>query len=445
MNASGSGRAPQGAAPRLAAARAAAAVLERGQALDQALIAELAGLEAARDRALARRLAHGLLRDWPAVARLLEQLLSRPPARRDRLIRSLLAIALAELRDAREPARAVVHSAVEAARLAGLARQGGLVNAVLRGYQRRRAELEAGFIDDPVLAYGYPRWLIEAIRRDWPEDWPAVLRAGNDAPPLWLRVNRRRQTRADALAALAAAGFEAEAGPAPLCDALLLRQRAAIGELPGFDEGLLSVQDAAAQLTVAYLELAGGLRLLDACAAPGGKAAHALERAEIDVTALDIDGERLGRVEETLRRLGLAARLAAVDAAQPERWWDGRPFDRILIDAPCSATGVIRRHPDVRWLRQASDLPALVAGQQALLDALWPLLAPGGILVYATCSVLAAENEQQMMSFAERHGPVEFIDHPGFPGRRQVAGRQILPGEGGMDGFYHCAVRRLRA
>ncbi len=428
--------------PRLVAARTVQAVMDRGQTLDGALEPLLAELGESRDRSLARRLCHLLLRDWPAISHLLGQLLKRPPQRRDRPAYFVLAISLAELREGREPDHAIVHSAVEAVRQAGLIRLVGLANAVLRNYLRRRSDLESGLADNPIFRFGYPGWLIEQLRTDWPTDWEAILTQGNEPPPLCLRVNRRYWSRAEAATALVEAGFEAIA-PEAVPDALILHQRAAISALPGFAEGGLSVQDGAAQLAVDYLELADGQRVLDACAAPGGKAAHILERADVDLTALDIDDDRLDRVRENLERLSLAARLVTGDATDPSQWWDGRPFDRILIDAPCSATGVIRRHPDIRWLRKPADIAALVTLQAAILDSLWPLLAPGGILVYATCSVLNAENRQQANAFLERHEHLEVIDHADLPGRGPGPGRQIMPGDHDLDGFYHLAVRRL--
>ncbi|MFW5816104.1 MAG: 16S rRNA (cytosine(967)-C(5))-methyltransferase RsmB [Wenzhouxiangella sp.] len=434
---------PTGAEPRLAAATAAAAVLDRGRALDEALGDTLVGLSAPRDRALARRLSHALMRDWPAANFLVGQLVRRRPARRDRLVHFILAVALVELRQAREPARAVVYAAVEAAARGGLKHLRGLVNAALRSYQRRRGELEAALPADPVHRFGYPEWLIEAVRRDWPADWERILGEGNASPPLWLRVNRRRWSVEQARQALAEAGLETHA-VAGLPDALVLHQRVAISQLPGFADGRLSIQDGAAQATVEYLRLAPGLRVLDACAAPGGKSAHALEREDLDLTAVEIDPQRLERVSATFARLSLSARLLAGDAARPQRWWDGQPYDRILIDAPCSASGVMRRHPDIRWLRRASDLAGLVELQAQMLDAVWPLLKPGGILVYATCSIFKAENETQAQRFLEQHADARTFHLPHLPGQLQPHGRQVLPGEADMDGFYHLAVERMR-
>ncbi len=441
MNTAASGAGQLGG--RAAAARSIKQVLDHGQSLDQALTRALEGVADGPDRALARRLANTVLRDWPAVQGLMAGLIPRPPARRDRLVLFIVAVGLAELREAREPARAVVHSAVEAIRAVGLSRLSGLVNAVLRRYQRESAELEAALGDSEVIHTGHPGWLIRAIQDDWPEQAADILASNNLPPPLWLRVNRRYWTRADAFDALVEAGFNPELPGVALPDAIRLPQRARVSALPGFGQGGLSVQDGAAQLTADYLDLRDGQRILDACSAPGGKAAHALERVDAELVAIDVDGQRLATVRDTLDRLQLEARLIEADASQPDLWWDGTHFDRILIDAPCSATGVIRRHPDIRWLRKATDIERLVETQRRLLDALWPLLAPGGILVYSTCSVLSVENLRQAQAFIESRNDCEPIDHPDLPGRAQALGRQILPGDHDLDGFYHLAVRRL--
>ncbi len=429
---------PTGAEPRLAAARAAAVVMDRGIGLDEALDAELGDLSGARDRALARRLANALMHEWPAVQSIMHRLLKRRPAKRDRLVEFVLAIALLELRQAREPARAVVHVAVEAIGLSGLRHLRGLVNAVLRNYQRRNDAIDADIPDDPEHRYGYPSWLIDRIRDDWPDEWQQILVAGNLPPPLWLRINRRHWSVGQAQQALVDAGLAVRTAPG-LPDALILERRAAVSDLPGFCEGGLSVQDGAAQATVELLRLESGHRVLDACAAPGGKSAHILERADVELTALDISAQRLARVRANFERLGLAGQLITGDATRPEAWWDGKAYDRILIDAPCSATGVIRRHPDIRWLRRASDLNELVQIQTRMLEGLWPLLKPGGILAYATCSILKAENEAQAERFLKQHAdarPLQRSDQPGF-------GHQIQPGQADMDGFYHLAVERL--
>jgi len=430
---------------RAAAAQGIQQVLDHGQSLDRALARALESVSNGPDRALARRLAYTVLRDWPAVQGLTAQLLERPPARRDRLVLFIVAVGLAELREAREPAHAIVHSAVETARAVGLSRLAGLVNALLRRYQRESRELERTLGDSDVIRSGHPKWLIRAFSNDWPDQATDILSCNNQPPPLWLRVNRRYWTREAAFDALAEAGFNPALPEIALADAIRLPQRARVSALPGFREGGLSVQDGAAQLTADHLDLHDGQRILDACSAPGGKAAHILERVDAELQAIDVDGERLATVRNTLERLNLEARLIEADATEPDRWWDGKPFDRILIDAPCSATGVIRRHPDIRWLRKATDIERLVESQRRLLETLWPLLAPDGILVYSTCSLLTVENRRQAKAFIESRNDCEAIDHPEFPGRPQSPGRQILPGDDDLDGFYHCSVRRLPA
>lgn len=431
-----------GATPRRLAARAVMGVLDGSRALDTVLSELLQPVDDARDRAQARRLSHAVVRDWPALDRLIGQLVQRPLRGQRRILHFLLAVALRELRDAREPAPAVIHASVAAARAECGRRLTGLVNAVLRTFVRERARFEGELPDTPVIRHGYPGWLIAAIEHDYGPDAAAILNEGNRPPPLWLRVNRRRTDRAAYIERLRAAGHDAEAVDG-FPDGVVLARRTAVSKLPGFAEGLVSVQDGAAQAVVDWLDLADGQRVLDACAAPGGKSAHMLERRDIDLTALEIDAERLAYVGSGLQRLGLSARLIAGDATHPGDWWDSKRFDRILVDAPCSGTGVIRRHPDIRWLRRRGDIDRLVATQRRILEALWPLLEPNGILVYATCSLLKAENDEQARAFLERHADARGIDNTDAPGRPARPGRQILPGERGCDGFYCFAARRV--
>lgn len=431
-----------GSLPRQAAARAVMAVLDGGRALDAALPPLLEALEDSRDRSLARRLSHGALRDWPALDWLIGRLMNKPLKGRNRVLHFLIAVAVHELRDAREPDHAVVHAAVAAARALCGQRMTGLVNGVLRNFGRRRAGLLAELPDKPGFRFGYPAWLASSIQAERGQAAEDILAAGNQSPPLWLRVNRRRISREDYIQRLADDGLAARV-PEGFADALVMTERVAVSRLPGFADGLVSIQDGAAQLAADYLDLSDGQRVLDACAAPGGKSAHILERCQADLTALDIDGGRLGRVGSGLQRLGLQARLVEGDAAHPNEWWDGGRFDRILIDAPCSATGVIRRHPDIRWLRRPGDVERLARLQGEIVDALWPLLEPGGILVYATCSLLQTENDQQAGAFLERHADARAIENADKPGRPAGPGRQILPGEHDCDGFYYLAARRL--
>ncbi len=439
-------RTEPGAATRGLAARAVAGVLG-GVNLD----ASLAGLElealSAPDRAQVKALAFGALRGHHRHRCLLSLLLDRPLAPGSSLIESLLSVGLFQLLDERQPDYAAVSSTVEAARWLGQPQVAGLVNATLRRLLRERAELLSRAMVSDEGRYSHPSWLIEQLKRDWPDDWRAVLECAQQQPPLWLRVNATRQTADGFRARLAESGLagEPEAG---LPDALRLTRPLPVGEIPGFAQGEVSVQDAASQLAADLLAPAPGMRVLDACAAPGGKATHLLERAagRLDLTALDIDAKRLTRVRDNLNRLGLAANVVAGDALLPDTWWDGRPFDRILVDAPCSGTGVIRRHPDIKCLRRESDVASLARRQLALLGAVWPLLRTGGLLLYATCSILKEENARVVAAFLGKHG--DAAPAPG-PGRMPVWARpeahhgwQILPGPAGTDGLYYALMTR---
>ena len=341
-----------------------------------------------------------------------EQLVPKPPPA---ALDALLLTALALLWPGSGPPYAE-HTLVDQAVVAAKQR-GGFVNAVLRRFLRERESLLAGLHGNLVASFNHPRWWIERLQRDWPDDWQAVLAADQQRAPMTLRVNARRGSVAAYLARLADAGMAATAGPGD--QAIVLAQPCPVQQLPGFADGDVSVQDAAAQRAAPLLigpGLPSGARVLDACAAPGGKTAHLLERADLDVLALDSDPQRLTRVHDTLARLHLAARSAATDAGDTAAWWDGRPFDAVLLDAPCSASGIVRRHPDVRWLRRASDVDALARSQARLLDALWPTLRPGGRLLYCTCSVFKAEGQAQIDAFLQRHGDATVPAEPASPG-----------------------------
>jgi 16S rRNA (cytosine967-C5)-methyltransferase len=426
---------------RSEAARVLAAVLG-GAALDAQWPASDARLADPRDRALARAIAYATLRGVFRFEAVLGALLERPLPSRERVVQAALLSGIAQLASGLTPDYAAVDGTVAALRVLGKPRHAALANAVLRRYQREGAQLLAGVVArDEQARLDHPQWLIRQLRAAWPDDADAVLAANNQPAPLWLRVNRRAQTREQAQQRLAAAGVATQVEPlAP--DALRVDVPVDVASLPGFADGALSVQDAAAQVAVDALALAPGLRVLDACAAPGGKCAHALEREpSLDLLALDHQADRVARLRDTLTRLGLQPEARIADARDPAAWWDGRPFDRILIDAPCSGTGVIRRHPDIRLLRRESDLASLVALQDRLLDALWPLLARGGRLVYATCSVLPAENHERIAAFLDRRPDAVALDAlpPAF-GRVAGAGRQNLPGEHGMDGFFYAVL-----
>ncbi|HSN00045.1 MAG TPA: 16S rRNA (cytosine(967)-C(5))-methyltransferase RsmB [Rudaea sp.] len=423
--------------PRALAAQALAGVVA-GQS-QRAAFAELSTkLNDVRDRALLSSLLHEGARWWLRFDAAVGMLLERPLRERDADVRALLVLGLVQLEIMGLSDYAAVAATVEATRAMRKPAFAGLVNAVLRRWLRERQAHCTELDRDAVTRCAHPRWLIDALASDWSEHVESILAANNAPAPLWLRVNRRRTERAQFAARLADAGIAGRM-PEAASDALVLESSRDVTALPGYAEGLFSVQDGAAQQAAVLLGLSAGLRVLDACAAPGGKSAHILETADVELTALDSDARRLPRLRENLQRLGLSANVCAGDATDPRKWWDGKPFDRILLDAPCSATGIIRRQPDVKLHRRAADIPALAAAQARLLDALWPMLARGGRLVYATCSVLADENARRVEAFACAHADARTLA-PSLPWHAAGAGVQNLPGESGMDGFFYAIL-----
>ncbi|MDR7332561.1 16S rRNA (cytosine(967)-C(5))-methyltransferase RsmB [Roseateles asaccharophilus] len=365
-----------------------------------------------------------------------------PPPRVD----SLLLVSLALLWPDPEPAYAdhtLVDQAVHAAKQRAPA-SAAFVNAVLRRFLREREALVAAAERGPLGAFNHPAWWVEKLKADWPAQWQAILAANNRPPPMTLRVHAQRGTAADYAERLAALGLGGRVLGAPTPQAIVLDKPAPVSALPGFAEGLVSVQDAAAQLAAPLVVGAGlkpGARVLDACAAPGGKTAHLLElQPDLQLTGLDADAQRLTRVQDNLNRLGQTATLKAADARQTATWWDGQPFDAILLDAPCSASGIVRRHPDVRWLRRPDDITALARIQAELLDALWPLLAPGGRLVYATCSVFRAEGQAQLDAFLQRHPEAKAHDVPGFTGHLLPLVDNAQQPQPPLDGFFYAML-----
>lgn len=436
---------PRPANPRALAAKTLEAVIVHGRYLDTALGETLSPLPSGRghDAALIQEMTYGTLRWFDQLAAISALLLGKPLKSKDQDVYALLLIGLYQLLHMRVATHAAVKETVEAAAALKKAWAKNLLNACLRSFLREETGIQARIAADPCASFSHPLWLLQEIQRHWPQNWTTILAANNERPPMMLRVNRQRSTRTQYLQRLALAGIGAT--PHPFGDtAIVLRTPMAVQELPGFTSGDVSVQDAAAQSAVPLLDLPVGARVLDACAAPGGKTGHLLEQAagSIELTALDREPERVGLIGENLARLGLNAKTIIGDAARPSDWWDGRAFDRILADVPCSATGVIRRHPDIKRRRRPDDLPKLVEGQSRILEGLWPLLKPGGKLLYATCSILPVENENQMTAFLERHpDAAEEILHMDA-GRARVIGRQILPGEAGMDGFYYARLRK---
>lgn len=372
-----------------------------GQSLPHALDlvsqqAQLADPAHASVRGAVQDLAYRTLRGLGRAQAVLRELVVRPPAAR---VDALLTVALALLLDDEPPYTefTIVDQAVRAAAADPRTAQArGMVNAVLRRLQRERASIDATLADDVTATWNYPEWWVQVVRDAWPDTWESILRVGNTRPPLTLRVNTARLSVADYLQQLTARELSGrQIGP----QAVRLDTPVAVSRIPGFADGLVSVQDAGAQLAASLLDLQAGQRVLDACAAPGGKSGHILELAPVALTALDSDARRLSRIEENLQRLGVTAKVLAGDAGQPETWWDGQPFDRILADVPCSASGIVRRHPDIRWLRRPNDVTQLQAVQRRIVQALWNTLAPGGKLLYVTCSIFPTEGDLQAQWF----------------------------------------------
>jgi 16S rRNA (cytosine967-C5)-methyltransferase len=430
---------------RAVAAQVTMRVLRERVTLDAALEAALA--EAPRTLvSSARSLSFGAVRGFYRHEAILRRLLTQPGKSLEPLVRAILSVALFELEDARTPDYAVVDAAVRTAKAAG--RSTGLINALLRRYLRERESLLADIARNPAARYAAPEWLAQRLREDWPERWTDILAGCDLQAPMWLRVNARHGTAADYVATLRQAGIEAVAEPR-VPQAVLLSTPRDVREVPGFADGVVSVQDLGAQCVAFPVQLEPGQRVLDACAAPGGKTALMAEREPglARLVAVDVDGRRLERVRENLDRGRLVAEIVHGDAASPEGWWDGEPFDRILLDVPCSALGVIRRHPDIRLRRSPQELARMPALQTRLLDAAFGMLARGGRLVYATCTLTRRENGELLRAFLDRTAaaavvPVE--EWTGWPGLGQSDpfGRQILPGEAGADGFYYAALTK---
>jgi len=443
VNALPPARTPSPAQVRAAAAELVAGVAADGRSLDELLAGDP---DEGSARGLKRSLAYGTLRWHFRLDAILHRLADRSPEQLPPRLRALVEVGLHQLLSGETAPHAAVAETVGAAREMGFARAAGFVNAVLRRFQRERDTILPEVDADLALRTAHPRWLVERLRRQYGVAAPAVLEANNAHPPMWLRVNRRRWSKAEATAALESAGFEVHGHPlAP--DALRVEPPSDVRRLPGFAEGRISVQDAAAQLAIELLRPQSGERILDACAAPGGKTCHVLERVEgrCELTALDASESRLARVRDSLARLGLDAQVLTGDAGKTGTWWDGRRYDRILLDVPCSATGVIRRHPDIKLLRRAGDIPALARRQARLLESAWRLLAPGGTLLYTSCSVLREENEDVVSRFlaatpqARDQTPALTAGWPARP-PGTGPGYAIRPGEAGMDGFYYACL-----
>ena len=428
----------QGAASLLMAVRDGQSMTAALEDVDQAL------------RPGVQALAFHVLR-WLGRAEALRQQLARrpPPPEADALLCVALALGWSEV-DAPYTMHTLVDQTVEAAKRSEATRhQASFINGCLRRFPREQGALVALTEKSPQAVWNHPQWWIDQVRHDHPAHWQTILQANNSRAPLILRVNQRKTTQAKYLQALSAINIEAS----PVGEnGVILAAARPVTALPGFAEGHFSVQDAAAQLAAPLLlqgfpaagESSARLRILDACAAPGGKTAHLLELADCEVTALDIDARRCERIAQNLRRLGLQADIVVGDAGQPDAWWDGRPYDAILLDAPCTASGIVRRHPDVRWLRRPSDIGQLAGIQAHLLKALWPLVKPGGRLLYCTCSVFRAEGDQQIQTFLAHHTEALLMPSPGHLLPQSGVAATLFPDNllREHDGFYFALLEK---
>ncbi|WP_230353540.1 16S rRNA (cytosine(967)-C(5))-methyltransferase RsmB [Lelliottia sp. WAP21] len=418
---------------RSMAAQAIEQVVEQGQSLSN-ILPPLQQKVSDKDKALLQELCFGVLRTLPQHEWLISKLMSRPMTGKQRTIHYLIMVGFYQLLHTRIPPHAALAETVEGAVAIKRPQLKGLINGVLRQFQRQQDELLAEFAQSEHR-FLHPEWLLKRLKKAYPESWAAIVEANNQRPPMWLRVNRIHHSRDEWLALLEEAGMQG-AVHSEYPDAVRLVSPAPVLSLPGFEQGWVTVQDASAQGCMAYLEPQNGERILDLCAAPGGKTTHILEVApQASVMAVDVDEQRLSRVYDNLKRLGLKAEVKQGDGRTPALWCGDEQFDRILLDAPCSATGVVRRHPDIKWLRRDRDISELAQLQAEILEAIWPHLKAGGTLVYATCSVLPEENCQQIAAFLKRTPGAKLCT-----GTAEKPGKQNLPGAEEGDGFFYAKI-----
>lgn len=427
---------------RAAAAQVIAKILQ-GQGSLSSLLPAIQPQVPEQDRALLQELCFGTCRYHPQLSAYVECLVDKPLRAKDSDIQALLLLGLYQLLHTRIPDHAALGETVEVTRFVKKPWATGLVNGVLRKFQRDKAKLDKLLAQNHAFQHNHPAWLEAVLRKHWSDDIGSIIEANNSHPPFTLRINTRKISRSDYIAKLNALEIKADVTPhSPY--GITLAQACDPRKLPFFAEGWISVQDEAAQLSGDLLQLSPNMRVLDACSAPGGKTGHMLEiEPSLDVTALDEDERRLGRVRENLTRLGVETKILCGDGAHPSTWWDGELFDRILLDAPCSATGIIRRHPDIKVLRTSTEIEKLVELQTQLLKALWSLLKPNGILLYATCSVMPQENTQIIEAFLKRNKDAECEALGVDWGLTQACGVQLLPSAQGQDGFYYARLRKL--
>lgn len=418
-------------------------VVRRGMPLDLALEKHAAGLGPSPDYSFVQELCYGVMRWYPRLSFIVNGLLEKPVKPKETPVTLLMMLGIYQLDFMRTPAHAAVSSTVDACHTLKKDWAKKLVNAVLRRYQREKNHCQGQVDRDPGAFSAHPNWLLERLKAEWPDYWPALVDSNNRRPPMHLRVNLTGQSRESYLALLLEKGIEASA--LPLCPAAVkLEHPVAVTELPGFTSGKVSVQDQGAQMAAGLLDLREDLRVLDACAAPGGKTAHIAETQPGLRTLLAIDhgARRVELLKNTCERLKLTAQTMDADACKPGKWWDGQQFDRILLDAPCSASGVIRRHPDIKLLRRADQLPGLVQTQSSLLEKLWPLLKPGGRMLYATCSIFEAENDIRIETQLRNSSDARVVPVDASWGTATRYGRQLLPAFDDTDGFYYAVLEK---
>ncbi len=421
---------------RALAAKAIFAVLEQGVSLSAALPKQQQQLESGKDRALLAELCYGIMRHLPQIDKCVSDCLSKPFKGKQRIVHQLLIVGCYQLYFTRIPEHAAISETAEACRQLRFEGLVKVVNGVLRSIQRSKSELSTA---NPVLEFNTPNWIIKRLQSAYPNQWQQIIENSQQRPPMWLRNNQKQQSREHYLESLSEAEITATAGQGS--NAILLEKATDVMQLPNFEQGSVSVQDAAAQWAAELLAPQDGELILDACSAPGGKTCHILESANADVVAVDFDDMRLKRVTENLERLQLTAKVIHGDAADIPSWWQGEKFDRILLDAPCSATGVIRRHPDIKWLRKEADIAELAELQQKIIDHCWQWLKPGGTLIYATCSIMPQENSEQVSAFLARTNDAKLLPIAQQTDTQSI-GWQILPGQEQMDGFYYARLQK---
>ena len=434
---------------RAIAAKCCYSVIEQGRSLGDELPKQQEKV-AVKDKGLLQEVCYGVLRYLPELEHDVRGLMQKPLTGKQRVFHFLLLVGVYQIKYMRIPDHAAVSETVAATSTLKNRHMKALINGVLRNFVRAsekaiEADSQASILPAPIQ-YNHPSWFIKKVQQSYPDKWKQILNANQQKPPMWLRVNQQHHSSVNYQKLLAAADISINSVDS-LSQAIELTRPTDVSKLPGFEQGWVSIQDGAAQQASRLLDCKGGDNVLDCCAAPGGKTCHILEQTPniASMTAIDIEASRLVRVEENLARLGLTAKVVTADAANAKTWWQGQQFDRILLDAPCSGTGVIRRHPDIKWLRKASDIDALVILQQQILKETWPLLKPGGTLLYATCSILPQENNEQIKYFIESNADAKLlhIDYENNTNKETI-GWQLLPSEKNMDGFYYAKLLKIK-